>query len=309
MSVSLTSYPRTSGGGGSGLVRFQGLLDALAAATALDMEGTARDLLATLRSLSGTMSDADMVALAIKARDATAVAKGRGWVAGTYFRDAMLVCASHWMALHPDVAHTGLARRAQGAVASRLAATTSVALRASAEEAGTVAWLYQVSALLGEDVTATVARAPAAIAGTRYQACAGGGVLDYLECAASYNVNQFLRIRLPDPAAPALVIAGEAKGGASGYGVVKGPRAFMLAHGLRGTTISQRDMLYPLSRAAYMARANPADPADPVGRARREAGRAIVDARRDGVFMYLAVRGDIDMANRTVAGQWEEFKC
>jgi hypothetical protein len=306
MSVSLTSYPRTSGGGGSGLVRFQGLLDALVSATALDMEMAARDLLATLRSLSGALSDADMVALAVKARDAMAVAKGRGRVSGTYFRDAMLVCARHWMALHPDVMATGLGGRAQAAVASRLATASSVALRAADVEAGSVAWLYQVSALLGEDVTATVAHAPIPIAGTRYRACAGGGVLDYLECAAGGSANQFLRIRLPDPAAPPLVIAGQAKSGASGYGTVQGPRALMLAHGLRSTAISQRDMLYPLSRAAHLAAANPADPA---GSARREAGRAIIDARRDGVFMYLAVRSDIDMANRTVSGQWEEFTC
>ncbi|GEM_PF-2691978 len=306
MAVSLTSYPRTSGRGGSDLVKFGNLLQALDAAMALNMEQAAQDLLATLQSLSSKLPDQDMLVLSVQARNTLAAAKGKGHILGSYFLDAMRTCATHWMRLYPNIASTGLRSREQGVLSSATQATTSVAKRAAAEDAGTVAWLYEASALLGEDMTTRIALNPVAIANTRYRACSHGGQLQYLECGAAYNVNQFIRIQLPDPAAPALVIAGEAKGGASAYGVVKGPRSFMILNGRRNQVISQRDILYPLSRALYMASASPASPAGPE---RREAGNAIATARQAGVFTYLAVRGQIDTAKGAIAATQEEFKC
>lgn len=309
MSGPLTTYPRTSGSGGSSLVLFHDLLLQLENATAPDMEKAADDIVQALAALSHRMPDADVVALAVQCRNVLAVAKGKGLVVGKQFLRAMELCAIHWMRLYPGIANTGLAVREQ-AVFSRHAAASSAAMpaavRAAVEDAGTVAWLYHVSALLGEDVTATIAYNPAPVLNTRYQVCLTGKVVHYLECGASYNVNQFLRIVLPDPAAPPLILCGEAKGGGSAYGVVRGPWAFMQMHGRTNVPIDQRELLYPLSRAAYMEKANPHSPA---GNERRQAGKAITQAGRDGMLVYLAARGTLDTAARAIVGNREVLLC
>jgi hypothetical protein len=155
-------------------------------------------------------------------------------------------------------------------------------------------------------VSIRLAHNPVRVPGTNYHACYTGNVLQYLQCGASYNVNQYLKIMLPDPAAPALVIAGEAKGGSSGYGMVKGARSFMVSQGVASGIISQRDMLYPLSRAMYMARASTLVPA---GKERKLAGKAIEQAALDGMLAYLTVRGIIDKAGQAVSSETEVFIC
>ncbi len=234
------------------------------------------------------------------------VAKGKGQLFGVQYGDVMKLCATHWKRLYPTVASTGLKQQEQAVIAKLQSAHTPMALRAASEDAGTVAWLYEASAMLGEDVTERLARNPARIRGTNYYARYMGNVLQYLQCGASYNVNQFVRIDLSDPTAPPLIIAGEAKGGGGGYGMVRGPRPFMVLQGISSGVISQRDKLYPLSRAIYMARANTAVAA---GMERKLAGKAIEQAGLDGLLCYLAVRGRIDMDKQIVSSGREVFAC
>lgn len=286
--------------------RYLDLIASLSSGMAARIDQAANDLMEVLRSFSQHVPDKDMIRLTVRARDVLALAKGRGQLVGVHYGDAMKLCAKHWKRLYPTMASTGLAGQEQAAVAAMQSATTPVALRAASEDAGTVAWLYEVSALLGEDVSERLAHNPVPIRGTHYYACHIGNVLQYLQCGASYNVNQFVRVDLSDPAAPPLIIVGEAKGGSGGYGMVQGPRTFMVQQGISGGVISQRDKLYPLSRAVYMTGANTAVPA---GKARRLAGKAIEQADLDGMLLYVAVRGRIDMAKQVVSSEIEVFAC
>ncbi len=284
------------------LTHYGNLIGALHLGMAADMNQAAHDLIALLRELSSQVIDKDMVRLTVRARDVLVVAKGKGQLAGAPFLQAMMLCAKHWKRLHPQIASTGLAVLERAVVDSHNLASTPLALRAASEHAGTVAWLYELSALVGEDVTERLAHNPRRVPGTRYHACYTGNVLQYLQCGASYNVNQFMRIDSPELTAPPLVITGECKGGSSGYGMVKGPRAFMVSQGVAYGIIHQQDKLYPLSRAMYMARANTTAPA---GKVRKLAGKAIEQAGLDGLLVYLVVRGRIDIEQQSISSEIE----
>ncbi len=210
--------------------RYRNLLATLKTGVAADHAGN--ELLVVLHALSQQVTDQEMVRLTVAARDVLVAAKGKGQLFGTQYGDAMTLCSKHWKHLHPAIAATGLSTQEQAVIARRLAARNPLEIRAAAEDAGTVAWLYEISALLGEDVSVRLARKPVTLRGTHYSACYIGNVLQYLQCGASYNVNQFVRLALPGPVQPHLVIAGEAKGGAGGYGMVRGPRTFMLSQGV-----------------------------------------------------------------------------
>ena len=286
------------------LIQYLDLMEGLNLGMADDMSQSASDLLALLETLSHQLPAKEMVRLAVGARDVLAVAKGKGQLAGAAHLAAMMICAKHWKQLHPQIASTRLAGHERAVIDSHHFASSPLTLRVASENAGTLAWLYEVSALLGEDITQRLIHNPQQVSGTRYHACYIGNVLQYLQCGASDNVNQFMRLVLPEPTAPPLVIAGECKGGASGYGMVRGPRAFMSLQGVAGGVISQRDPLYPLSRALYMARANTTVAA---GRERKLAGKAIEQAGLDGLLIYLVVRGRIDIGQQAVTSEIEVF--
>jgi hypothetical protein len=283
---------------------FGDLIGALQLGMAADMGQTARDLLDQLTFFSTHFPDREMVRLAVRARDVLAICKGKGQLSGTPQLAAMLICAKHWKRLHPRIASTGLAAREMAVITSYRLAATPLALRAASERAGAVAWLYEVSALLGEDVTNTLARHPQRVPGTGYHAVYAATTLQYLECGASYNVNQFIRIALPEPGAPPMVITGECKGGDSAFGAVRGPRSFTQVQGAADGVISQRDKLYPLSRAFYMARASTKVPA---GQERKLAGKAIEQAALDGLMVYLIVRGKFDVGQQAISSEIEVF--
>jgi hypothetical protein len=286
------------------LAQYAELIEVLNLGVATDLHQSAADLLTLLESLSSQLPAEEMVRLAVRARDVLAIAKGKGWLAGVAHLAAMTICARYWKQLHPRIASTRLAGHERAVIDSYKLASKPLPLRVAMENAGTLAWLYEVSALLGEDVTLRLIHNPQQVPGSRYHAGYTGNVLHYLQCGASGNVNQFMRLVLPDLVAPPLVIAGECMGGTSGYGLVRDPRAFMSSQGVPGGVIGQRDPLYPLSRALHMARATMAVPA---GRERKLAGKAIEQAGRDGLLIYLVVRGRIDIAQQAVSSDIEVF--
>jgi len=243
-----------------------------------------------------------MVTLSTEARNVIFAAKCAGTVVGAIYARAMEVCARHWEVLNP-LSHTGLAPRSDTARQMLADATNVAAVRAAKEQAGVAAWLYRASALLGLDLSGSHLGTATRFEQTLYTGDRDQkGILRYLECGASYNVNEFLRVDIPGSHLP-LIIAGEAKGGSGGYGWVSGPND-LLANELNVKAINQRDPAYALTRAAYMAKDGGTSAASV---ARREAGREIRRAFNQGNFMYLAVRGEIDGTTLSVEG--EVFEC
>jgi hypothetical protein len=314
MSSPLTSYPRTHGGGGSLLVQFQSLLAQVRGASGGATDMLATDLLNTLEALSAMLLDkphadaqdhAGLAHLAVQARDALFIARHRmASITVSLHGKAMEICAVHWKICHPTVASTSLRAREVLATAMQDTATqvgNVIAIRMAKEEAGTISWLYQASALAGQDLMATVALHASAINSTRYIEKRSGGVLHYLESGASYNINQFIVIPVVG-SADGMVLAGEAKGGASGYGQVEGPKLLMAS--FNRSKVSQRDPLYALTRAFYMKKA-PGNTA--VSSARRDAGMSIQRAYNSGSMLYLTARGDFNGGH--INGDREIFKC
>lgn len=309
MSGGLASYPRTGGGsgGGSAVGATRHLLAVLRSAIAVsppqDHTRDAGDLVQALEKLSRRTADhSAMVALSTEVRDVIFAAKQAGAVLDPLHARAMEVCAVHWVAINP-LSGTGLAARAHAAGQAFANAVTGQKVRAAQEEAGTVAWLYRASALLGQDLSASHLANAVRLGQTLYTGSRDHrGMLSYLECGASYNVNQFVRVDVPGSPFP-LVLVGEAKGGSSGYGLVTGPK-LLLANQLRVVTVSQRDPAYALTRADYMVR----DKGMTLARAaRREAGDAILRAFGGGHLAYLAVRGGVQ--GTILSAAQEVFEC
>ena len=303
----LTSYPRTSGGGGSNILRFHSLLAQLLAGNGGgggggSLDNVAAALIQALNALSATASDNNMmVQYTIDARNQLFICRLNGSVSTAHYREAMKICARHWKALFPTIAATSMKARHDAAIARLQAATTAAAVSRAKEEAGTIAWLYNASALLGQDINANFAANSTTLPGGSYSASHINGELVYLECAASYNINQFVVVPVPNSSLP-LVMTGEAKGGASGYGQVSGPAQLLALHNV--SVISQKNILYVPSRAFYMARDNKTTPGS---QARREAGRIINQAFKDKSLVYLTARGNI--INGVMTERQEELEC
>lgn len=309
----LTSYPRTSGFGGSNLLRFKGLLQQLVLGNVsgnmngngtsfANLDHVASALIQALTALSASANDhAMLVQYAIDARNQLFIARLNGSVTGGHYLLAMNICAQHWKILFSSIAATSLRARHDAAIARMNAAIRRVAINRAKEEAGTIAWLYNASALLGQDLNASLAAHGSPLVGGNYQASYVNGALVYLECAASYNINQFVVVSIPNSPLP-LVLTGEAKGGASGYGQVSGPAQLLALHLV--SSISQRDILYVRSRAFYMEKDNKTTPSS---RARRAAGRIINQAFKDHNLVYLTARGNI--VNGVMTEQQEGLQC
>lgn len=160
----------------------------------------------------------------------------------------------------------------------------------------------RMSSLAGQDIISEFRGIGTDFGGTKYL-----GLLDptrgleYLECGSAYNVNAFLRISIPGAKAP-LILAGEAKGGGSAYGWVRGP--VPLLRGLNLTRVSQKDPLYALTRAHYMAQDRGLAPE---AEARSAAGKMIQAAFGRERLLYLAARGQFDVTGLTVGP--EIFQC
>jgi hypothetical protein len=302
MSGGLTSYPRTGGGGIAKIVVIRRLLEQIRSGGGSTSTNNAVDLVQALEDLSRSTKDhAAMVSLSIEVRNVIFAAVCAGTVVGSIYARAMEVCARHWEVLNP-LSSASFAARVAAAYQMFASAADVAGVRAAQEQAGITAWLYRASALLGQDLNTSHLATAVQFEQTLYTGARDQrGTLRYLECGASYNVNEFLRVEIPGSRLP-LIIAGEAKGGSGRYGWIAGP-TYILEE-LKVEQVNQRDPAYALTRAAYMAEGEGISPASV---ARREAGEEIQRAYNQGNFIYLAVRGKIDGA--TLSVQQEVFKC
>lgn len=299
MSGGLTSYPRTGGGGGSRGQQINSLIAALLVPGSQSRQSQADQLIVLLQQLDHASMDPRSIAtLARRARDALFAARCNRTVLLARHLQAMEVCAAAWKLAFP-LASTALnarALQAQLALAQHVASPANLpGLRAIKEEIGMIAWLYEASALLGEDLAAGAAGQAQQLGASRYVGTySTAEQLSYLECAGSYNINVLVRINVPG-ASQDLLLVGEAKGGKSQYGEVERTSAFRKMFGGGNGVISQKDMLYAPSRALYMAKAclqfsAGLAPAHRV--ARQQAGDMILKAWSSLTLCYMTARGD-----------------
>ena len=300
----LTSYHRTPGDGRTtSILGLRGAIDALREGVG-DLKTAAIEVIRNLRSLSiNSTDDVQMVAMARDVRDALLLAKFFGADVGAQLQEAMEICAKHWIAVNP-ILTSGFAVRAGAAVSAYLAAKNPKDVRLAHEVAGTIATLYHISALLGEDLEKSLLASAQPLGNSRYTGLLdGNGVVLFLESGASYNVNLFVKIFTPGVAEP-FVVVGEAKGGGSGYGSVAGPSSMTLSVTGTTTRISQTDYRYAVSRAHYMANDNRNTPE---ARARRQVGKAIKQAANSKRLAYITARGVVESS--VLKCERESFKC
>lgn len=322
MSAGLTTYPRTDGNGShSHIAVIRASLAALLTASAAGNAATAQtiitNLIAYAENTTNPPSLQETLTLAIDVRNALFAAQVDGRLTGnTYLLLAMKVCAKAWAQQNP-IHTTGLNTRS---TVSGLQLVQAKALLASAvtkadidarsndvrnamEEIGMVGWLYEASALLGEDLGSTLMAGaqkypddPRFMGGRDHQ-----NALCYLECGGAYNINVFIRINIPG-CPEKLTLVGEAKGGASRYGTVSGPAKWFRNWNLKsGATLSQTDPVYAVSRAVYMMRSNHQSDSQ---KARREAGKLIYASYTNDQMLYLTTRTDASQKSTP-----EHFKC
>lgn len=291
MSGGLTTYPRTGGGGGSDLATIRNLIGRVNSPDLASNEANARQLVAALeRFANGTAraTPMDIVGIANEVRNALFAARAACGLGSPFHERAMEICAAAYKAAVPFPG-TGLASRSQIAIAGATAAgVTLTGKRGCMEDVGLIATLYEISALLGEDVSKTILVNALTLNGKWMAARDSGGNLTYLEPAASYNVNVMIRVDIPGCSEP-LIIVGEAKGGSSSYGEVKGPASITSEFGI-SPPVKQDTIEYAVSRASYMSREIGQAPHQV---ARREAGQVIRQAWKEGRLAYVAARGDI----------------
>ncbi|WP_294738677.1 hypothetical protein [uncultured Pseudomonas sp.] len=320
MSGGLTSYPRTGGNGGgrSHLSTIRQAIAQLSLGTVSSNATTAQLIIDSLRAYAGNTrhppSATDIIAVALSARNALFAAQCNGLLLNNRFQvSAMEICATHWKSQNPlqGTALNGRVMAADNdlkvAQASMATATTkrdydlaANKVRMAMEEIGMVGWLYEASALAGEDLGATLMNnASKFVDDERYRGgFYGKKELEYLECGGAYNVNVMLRISIPGTTEK-LLIAGEAKGGASGYGKVGGPPGLLASWGVQ--QLSQSDIRYAASRAYYMERTKKVSESQ---KARKQAGELITLAYANGRLFYLTARTDAHHASNK-----EIFTC
>lgn len=306
MSTGVTSYPRTGGGGGSFTQLIARLIQRLTVVGNQQVSQEAASLIVALKQYAQTQpASQSLITLACRVRDALFAAALLHNLRLVEHLRAMEICAEAWQRLYPLV-NTALGPRANQAlqlVAQAAASGDPTRMRAAKEEIGIVCWLYEASALLGQDLADSHLGNGALLGNSGYRGTHdSNGVLTYLECVGAYNVNVLVSIDVPGAAQP-LVLVGEAKGGQSQYGQIVGKRSFLRRYGV--STISQADVLYPVSRAEYMV-ATRSQALEQ--QARKTAGKMIVDAFADGRMVYLTARGD-SQAGGTLSSTKEHFKC
>lgn len=300
MSGGVTSYPRTGGGGGSTVQQINQLIARLTAALgtqSLQVQGDQLIVLLQQFALSAATAQS-IVTLARRVRDALFIARCNGNLPVARHLEAMVICADAWRTVFP-LAATALGPRAAKAeldlAQHKANGGNTQQLRAIKEEMGVIAWQYEASALLGEDLSAGVAGQATQLGTSKYIGARDAkNRLTYLECAGPYNVNVLLCIHVPSAGKP-LVLVGEAKGGKSAYGNVERTPAFVKSTGLTGGRISQTDLLYAPSRALYMVNACAAgatSAGQPELEARRDAGNIILQAYNALTLCYMTARGD-----------------
>ena len=287
MSYGTTSYPRTDAGGrGPGLIYYNALA-ALREGTAKDPEFTAKKLIEALLAISESSNNHKiMIVRAIESRNLLFSRLMERVITENHYTKAMAVCAKHWQKVYlPDL--TGLAHRIEAAKIQLENATSRWEIIRAKETAGTLATLYQISAHLGRDISATHLEYASFIENSKYQITVQDQELIYMECGASYNVNLFVQETIPGCDQP-LIMVGEAKGGESSYGYVKGPNP--LLHRFNLNRINQKNKLYPVTRAHYMCknRAN-----THIGELRRSTGKAILLADEEESLVFIVARGNI----------------
>jgi len=297
MSGGLTSYPRTGGGGGAHGAQIDALIKLLLIPGGQPLQAEADRLIQLLQQAVGTMPPQSVVIYGKRSRDALFVARLNGALALARHLQAMELCAQAWKSIH-SLDSTALKGRSDAAkqklILHAAQGGTIQELRAIKEEIGLIAWLYETSALLGEDLAGGIVAQSATYPGSRYVGATDtSGALAYLECAGAYNVNVVVRVAIPGASQPLLVV-GEAKGGKSGFGFVKTSK-LIRQMGHIAPTVSQNEIMYAPSRALYMQKAMqkwksgmaPAHVA-----ARQQAGKLIMDAYRSLSLCYVTVRGD-----------------
>jgi hypothetical protein len=305
LSGGLTTYPRTGGGGGSDLARIQALIGQLSSTDLARNDLNARQILQALTRYeqSAQSSRQDVIQVATDVRNALFSARIALKLTEAFHKVAMAICAAAFKALNP-LSATGFAARSQRAlneITAIVPGNSQTTLRRYQEEIGIVALLYEVSALLGQDIATTILANPQQLA-PRWTAVRSGNTLVYLEPGGSYNVNVMISIEIPGCKSP-LVLVGEAKGGASTYGSVKGPVGVLDDLGL--AEVKQNQIEYAVTRAAYMRneRGNAPDK-----RARREAGDIIMDAWEQDRLAYAAARGKVSKAGAQTT-RLDTFDC
>jgi hypothetical protein len=323
MSGGLTTYPRTdgNGGGGSHLSAIRQAIAILEAGSVQSNTATAQliidSLLAYAANLINPPTSEEIFALAIAARNALFAARSRKKLSDNkHLLIAMSTCAAAWKAkysLHSTSLRVRSITATQDLMTAKTALTTASTkadqdhqrnnVRKAMEEIGMIGWLYETSAVLGEDLGSTLAANAQKFADDpRFT---GGydkqNSLSYLECGGAYNVNVVLSIPIPGSAEKMLIV-GEAKGGDSGYGTVAGPLVLLRSWGLgRGSVISQIDIKYAVSRAVYMRETRKTTASQS---ARKEAGHLIFDAFIKDQMLYLTARTDANQDSTR-----EHFKC
>jgi hypothetical protein len=307
LSGGLTSYPRTGGGGGSSLAAIHRLLGRLHTGSQASNDTHAMQLLDALERFRTEQSNQgtheSTIVQAILIRDALFAARALGRVSRAHHQRAMEICAEEFKAKTP-FASTGFMQRSQNAIlAASQPNITPATLRGLKEEIGLVAWLYEASAMLGVDLSTTVAANTKTLHARWEVASRSNGDLAYLETGASYNVNVVIRIEVPGSPGP-LVIAGEAKGGHSTYGIVQGS-PIMRAELKVTSPISQRSLDYARSRAWYMRRDMGTAPYQVE---RRKGGIMIEEAAKSRRLVFMAARGDI-VAAQTQSTSRDYLEC
>lgn len=299
----LSGYPRSGAGGLNPAVKITKLLDELGKAASLaEGCGLATRLMNQLNSYcQGPASAEDKVGLCTAARDGLFEAKQAGFLDGYAFFEAMQLGA-HWFTeafSFAQMAGAAQDRSAFNQCAQKLEDSGTlvkpVDKRSASEEVGSISARYQMCALAGRDLYASHFNPAAALGGTKYAATRSNNELLYARCAGPYNVNEILVLKMPG-GAPIIIVA-EAKGGNSSFGDANphpsqsNPNV-LASGGSAASRISQTDLAYAVSRAAYMANAKN-DNGNGVQALRKEIGRLIQDASIGKRLLYITARGQV----------------
>lgn len=303
MSGGITSYPRTGGGGGSALAEVKRLLRQLDTGSVAGNDINAQALLAALERFSQQGRHTATVALSQRVRDALFNARNRKHVSRGWHGDAMEICADAYKQTTP-FSSTVVYARSQVATSTLAQPGISLAQKRQYKETlGVCAAIYEISALLGDDVSATLMAQATTFSNHWSYNLDASGDLTYLESAGAYSVNLMMSIEIPGCPEP-MVIAAEAKGGNSMYKDVRGPSGIIAKVQLK-PPISQKSLIYAISRAWYMERER--------GNAlhqvqRKNAGSMILKAAADNRLTFVAARGDASPAN-TQTTQRDHLEC
>jgi hypothetical protein len=311
--MTATGYARSDGNGGGSAGQLQGYLKALRT-SGQNAAINARNAIEQLETLIKLQTPAAaMVIYARETTEAILTAKRKTTdQLGDWQKKAMEICAENWKKDHPFTATSYQQTAAQYANDLPLCSTQQERDKLQ-EKAGTLAAFYEIGALMGQDLSATIWK--------QAQPLGPSGFREYrdpnhrlcmLECAGAYNVNIVVMWHIPGLKDP-LVIVAEAKGGDSGFGsawlspqpVTPGGSILAAMTQQQRIRVSQRDLLYAVSRSSFMAKGG--KKGTPFRAARMEAGKAIAQAYAEERLAYITARGRIVANGITIKGK--HFQC